>query len=259
MTIAHKRIVLAVRKDAVEARLEMIDQSTANSDSTRAINRQNADPSRSSKNSIKLYQFRDVTEPFQSYSPNQMSQPTSDRTWFSFSDAPIKEHDPQQLEALAGQPNPEKAFRGLGFLFDHARFAAKQPCLQRLGTTPAEANNSDSSTSLPNRSYEWDTVALVIQLRWQPGNPRKILVSATSYDDFPVATLIDAESLGPLPPAVEALLEQLKQELPTREMRYQQKRPPAKRPSNPTAAKPIVKPEPNSPEQSNSGIQISLF
>lgn len=188
-----------------------------------------------------------------------MSQPTSDITWFSFSNAPIKEHTPEQLEAFAGQPNPEKAFRDLGFLFDQTRFTAKQPCLQRLGATPAAANNNATSTSLPNRSYEWDTVELVIQLRWQPGNPRKILVSATSYDDFPVATLIDAESLGPLPPAVETLLEQLKQELPTREMRYQQKRLPAKRPSNPPAAKPIVKPEPNAPEQSNSGIQISLF
>lgn len=188
-----------------------------------------------------------------------MSQPIPDITWFSFSDEPIKEHDPQQLEVLAAQPNPEKAFRNLGFLFDHARFTAKQPCLQRLDAEAAKANNNAALTTPPDRSYEWDTVALVIQLRWQPGKPRKILVSATSYDDFPVATLIDAESLGPLPAAVETLLEQLKQELPTREMRYQQKRPPTKRPSNLAAAKPIVKPEPNSPEQSNSGIQISLF
>jgi hypothetical protein len=54
------------------------------------------------------------------------------------------------------------------------------------------------------------------------GQSRKVLISATSYDDFPVSDLIAAAQLDALPAPVVALLEELKADLPIRKLRYQQ-------------------------------------
>jgi len=99
-----------------------------------------------------------------------------------------------------------------------------------------------------------------VQLRWQPGQPRKVLLTATSYDDFPIAVLTDEANLGELPPVLTALLEQLRQDLPVRKLRYQQKQPKTQaravqKPASPTANTPshdaVAKPAPST--------QISLF
>jgi len=192
----------------------------------------------------------------------------SDKTeqWLSFeSIAKIRHDTAENLEALVHKSSPEKAFRERSLLFNRERYAAGQPCLQWLKSGDANQPESRSpsvqqSTEQSDHTYQWETLSIAVQLRWQPGQPRKILITATSYDDFPIAILVDESELGELPPVVNKLLESLRQDLPVRKLRYQQKQSktqvkeapkltasPAKVPSNDSAAK------------SAQSTQISLF
>lgn len=155
----------------------------------------------------------------------------SDKTeqWLSFeSVAKIRHDTPENLENLVHESSPEKAFRERSLLFNRERYEAGQPCLQWLKAGDANQLESRSpmverSTEHSDRTYQWETLSITVQLRWQPGQPRKVLITATSYDDFPIATLVDELELGELPPVVNKLLESLRQDLPVRKLRYQQK------------------------------------
>ncbi|KAM3101102.1 hypothetical protein ACKFKF_09820 [Phormidesmis sp. 146-12] len=192
----------------------------------------------------------------------------SDKTeqWLSFeSVAKIRHDTAENLEALVHESSPEKAFRERSLLFNRERYEADQPCLQWLKSesenkTESRSSTVQQSTEQSDRTYQLDSLPITVQLRWQPGQPRKVLITATSYDDFPIATLIDESDLGELPPVLNNLLESLHQDLPVRKLRYQQKQPktqaketpkqtslPAKVPSNDSAVKPV------------QSTQISLF
>jgi len=192
----------------------------------------------------------------------------SDKTeqWLSFeSVAKIRHDTPENLENLVHESSPEKAFRERSLLFNRERYEAGQPCLQWLkaGSTnqpESRSSTAEQSKEHSDRTYQWESLSITVQIRWQPGQPRKVLITATSYDDFPVATLVDESELGELPPVLNNLLESLHQDLPVRKLRYQQKQPktqatetpkrtasPAKAPSNDSVAKPA------------QSTQISLF
>lgn len=182
----------------------------------------------------------------------------SDKTeqWLSFeSVAKIRHDTPENLKNLVHESSPEKAFRGRSLLFNRERYEAGQPCLQWLKSVATNQPESRLSTAEQSkehsdRTYQWETLSITVQLRWQPGQPRKVLITATSYDDFPIAILVDESELGELPPVVNKLLESLRQDLPVRKLRYQHKQSktqskeapkptvlPAKVPSNDSAAK----------------------
>lgn len=192
--------------------------------------------------------------------------PEKTEQWLSFeSVAKIRHDTSENLENLVHESSPEKAFRERSLLFSRERYEVGQPCLQWLKSGAINqlgplSPTVEQSTEHSDRTYQWETLSITVQLRWQPGQPRKVLITATSYDDFPIATLIDESELDELPPVVNKLLESLRQDLPVRKLRYQQKQPktqakeapkptasPAKVPSNDSAAKPA------------QSTQISLF
>ncbi len=86
------------------------------------------------------------------------------------------------------------------------------------------------------------TILLVVQLRPQAeaGHPRQVVLSVQNgldnTEDFPLYRLLTEEELGgPFPPAVETLLEELRQDLPTRKLRHAAR--PAVPPPSPPAPK----------------------
>lgn len=192
----------------------------------------------------------------------------SDKTeqWLSFESAAKIRHDTaKNLEALVHEASPEKAFRGRSLLFNRERYEADQPCLQWLKSesenkTESRSRTVQQSTEQSDRTYQWESLSITVQLRWQPGQPRKVLITATSYDDFPIATLVDESELGELPPVLNNLLESLRQDLPVRKLRYQQKQPKtqAKETPQPTAP-PAKAPSNDSVAKSAQSTQISLF
>jgi hypothetical protein len=113
---------------------------------------------------------------------------------------------------------------------------------------------------MSDRTYQWESLPITVQLHWQLGQPRKILMTATSYDDFPIARLLDEADLGELPPVLINLLELLRQDLPVRKLRYQQKQPKLQTHS---AAEPSVSAaraiSDDSVAQPIQSTQISLF
>ena len=202
-----------------------------------------------------------------------MSKPTQSSDWLTFDEAAeIGGYPIDTLTEALQQDSPERAFRVLGFLFDHPRHEAGQPCLQLFDPSSKEAETDDSSTedeelnpkSVPNqssdRTYDWATMPITVQIRWQEGTPRRVLISATSYDDFPLATLIEEADLGELPSSVQGLLNQLQQDLSIRAVRHQQAQGKPK-PKTP-AKQPTKQPTPvaQSPASSpNQPTQISIF
>ena len=202
-----------------------------------------------------------------------MSKPTQSSDWLTFDEAAeIEGHSIDTLTESLQQDSPERAFRVLGFLFDRTRHEAKQPCLQLLepSSEETEPNDSDAEAEDLNpkpvlsqssdRTYNWATMPITVQIRWQEGSPRQVLISATSYDDFPLATLIEEADLGELPDAVQKLLNQLQQDLSIRTVRHQQAQGKAK-PKTP-AKQPTKQPAPvaQSPTSSpNQPTQISIF
>jgi hypothetical protein len=65
---------------------------------------------------------------------------------------------------------------------------------------------------------------LTVQIRWQPGTPRRVLITATTYDDFPLATLTEITDLEEVSDAMQSLVYQLRQDVPVRALRHQQTR-----------------------------------
>jgi len=190
-----------------------------------------------------------------------MASPPS--PWLTLEAAATAQKNPiETLQTLLTQSSPEHSFREIGYLFDREKHEAGEPCLQLLSARPSP--NPDP-TEPDTRNYDWDGLALVIQLRWQPGTPRKVLITTTTYDDFPIAVLVDADQLplDTLPAAIQALLTTLQQDLPTRAFRHQQHNQGAKRATPAKRKTPVtqpttpkhVAPEPGTPPQT----QISLF
>jgi hypothetical protein len=130
--------------------------------------------------------------------------------------------------------------------------------------SPSQPNNTPNPPS--DRPYQWNTLELNVQLRWQPNQPgtsRQVLITATSYDDFPVAILVDETELGELPPLLQTLLSELKQALPVRQLRYQQaqaktKPKPASR-TPPPSLTPSTRTKPDTPAPEPPPTQIALF
>jgi hypothetical protein len=199
-----------------------------------------------------------------------MPKSTQTSDWLTFE--AVAEVGGQSIETLTEslqQDSPERAFRVLGFLFDRSRHKAGQPCLQLLeppeeveGDKPEtdDLNPKPVADQPSNRTYNWDTMPLTVQIRWQPGTRRQVLISATTYDDFPLATLIPAADLGELPDAVQQLLNQLQQDLPIRALRHQQAQ---KKTKSKTPAKQVTKqpaPVAQTPAStSNQPTQFSIF
>jgi hypothetical protein len=189
------------------------------------------------------------------------------KPWLTFEPAaPLNHTDTQTLETLAQTQDPETAFREAGLQFDRSRFEQGQPCLQMLESpkrAPSDSTPAKTEEIPGERTYQWETLELNLQIRWQSGSPRRALITATSYDDFPIATLVDADQLTPFPEPVQALLDQLQQDLPIRALRYQQRQAKANKKKPSTTAKPPTaqptKPVDTAAKEPSKASQISLF
>lgn len=99
------------------------------------------------------------------------------------------------------------------------------------------ANTSTSTTPPPSVSledlYEYQKCTLVLVVQFRPqqheDSPRSVLISvqngANNKEDMPMYRLLSSEHElgGPLPPAIAALLESLRQDLPARKERHEQR------------------------------------
>ncbi len=133
-------------------------------------------------------------------------------------------------------------------------------------TTPAQASQlpggETAVTTIPAVSpvpsvpakpgedrYDYDASPIVLVVQFRPvvaGQPRQLWVSVQNgvgnRQDFPLYRMLtEAELGGPFPPAIQALLDELRQDLPGRKERHAarqaaQATPPASRP----VAKPVV-------------------
>jgi len=130
------------------------------------------------------------------------------------------------LQACLDAAAPEKCFQPHRLLFDRERWkAGEAEFLQLLeqSTSPAK-RSSDRSPDSAERSYQWDTALIRVEICWQPlafdSDERQVLITATSYDDFPLCELIGESELGDLPPVLAKLLDELRLELSVRQIRY---------------------------------------
>jgi hypothetical protein len=84
-----------------------------------------------------------------------------------------------------------------------------------------QRQENDPRSEIERQPYEFDrcTVQIAIQLLPQEGqaNSRPVLIGVRTHLDAPLVKLLGADELGALPPAITALVEQLKSELPARE------------------------------------------
>ena len=159
----------------------------------------------------------------------------------------------------------EKQFHKYGLLYDRERReSGKTAYLQQLEPAqpePAQARKPASEVS--DRAYTWDNTPVRLEILWLPstdGQDRKVLISATSYDDFPVSDLIAATQLDALPDPVVALLEELKADLPIRKLRYQQQQSKEQKPvSRHTSLKPAVPASTPVISTPKPSTQIKLF
>lgn len=156
--------------------------------------------------------------------------------------------------------DPEKQFHKYGLLYDRERReSGKTTYLQQLEPAQNPSNGNHAS----DRTYVWDNTPVRLEILWLPstdGQERRLLISATSYDDFPVSDLIAATQLDALPAPLLALLEELKADLPIRKLRYQQQqskeqksthRPASLKPAAPASTPVTATPKPST--------QIKLF
>lgn len=133
----------------------------------------------------------------------------------------------ETLQACLDTPAPEKCFQPHGLLFDRERWkAGEAEFLQLLEQSTSSAKRSaDRSPDFVDRSYQWDTALIRVEICWQPlasnTDERQVLITATSYNDFPVCELIGESELGCLPPVLSKLLDELRLELSVRQIRYQ--------------------------------------
>ena len=105
----------------------------------------------------------------------------------------------------------------------HATPSQATPAVAPVSVVPAPGGTQTEKSTVDPSAYEQCTIVLVVQLRPQSaaGQPRQIVLSVQngvgSTGDFPIYRLLtEAELGGPFPPAVEALLEHLRQDLPKR-------------------------------------------
>ncbi|WP_008318589.1 hypothetical protein [Leptolyngbya sp. PCC 6406] len=78
----------------------------------------------------------------------------------------------------------------------------------------------------PARNYDWAVVPYSLQVHWlapREGQPRQVMIAVTTYDDAPLARLLDARELGPLPEALHQLLQDLQASLAIRALHYEQR------------------------------------
>jgi hypothetical protein len=118
--------------------------------------------------------------------------------------------------------DPEKQFHKYGLLYDRERRESGETAyLQQLESAQNPSNGNHAS----DRTYVWDNTPVRLEILWLPsinGQDRKVLISATSYDDFPVSDLISPTQLDALPAPLLALLDELKADFSIRKLRYQQ-------------------------------------
>lgn len=91
-------------------------------------------------------------------------------------------------------------------------------------TPPTPSNtaaDADERSAIEKQPYDFDhcTVQIAIQLLPDDGdaNGRMVVVGVRSHLDAPILRVTRLNELGALPPLVDALLDELKAELPTRE------------------------------------------
>lgn len=124
-----------------------------------------------------------------------------------------------------------------------------------------QASNADSTPTQDNsdRSYTWADVAMHLSIHWfapdEPGQPRQVMLSVTTYDDAPIARLVLEEPLEHLLPQLQAMLTELEQSLAIRQMQWQQRA--SKQTRKPTASRPQT--TTSSPTPTVSSTQIALF
>ena len=79
----------------------------------------------------------------------------------------------------------------------------------------------DERSDLERQPYDFDhcTVQIAIQLLPDDGDPngRSVVVGVRSHLDAPILRLVRLDGIGPLPPLVATLLDELKVDLPARE------------------------------------------
>ena len=156
--------------------------------------------------------------------------------------------------------DPEKQFHKYGLLYDRERReSGKTAYLQQL--EPAQTLSDGNHTS--DRTYTWDNTPIRLEILWLPspdGQDRSVLISATSYNDFPVSDLIEAAQLEALPAPLLALLDELKADFPIRKLRYQQQQSKEQKPvSRPVSLKPATSISTPVPANSKPSTQIKLF
>lgn len=200
-----------------------------------------------------------------------------------------------KLDAIAkstnGKNTAEERFHALGLLFDRERYEAGHSDFLKLLNSAtdeeeqtdeedeldqenleADSNNKESSNSVsPTQPqsepyiFEQCKVQVVITLlpsARQPGN-RPVLLAASSHGDFPIVAMLTQEELGALPPAISQLLDDLKADLPNRQVRRNIAQTQTAKATPKQAIQPQVQVSKTSPatskSNSNSQTQISLF
>ena len=161
--------------------------------------------------------------------------------------------------------DPEKQFHKYGLLYDlERRESGKTAYLQQLEPAQPEPSQTHKPASgVSDRTYTWDNTPIRLEILWLPspdGQDRRVLISATSYDDFPVSDLIAATELEALPAPLLALLEELKADLPIRKLRYQQQQSKEQKPvSRHTSLKPAATTSTPVTATPKPSTQIKLF
>ena len=99
---------------------------------------------------------------------------------------------------------------------DGAARATEQP-QQPVAAKP----DPDPRSALEKQPYQFEQCTIQVAIQMLPddgdGKGRPILLGLRSHLDAPIVQMLRANELGILPPAVAALIEQLKSELPARE------------------------------------------
>ncbi|MDX2241543.1 MAG: hypothetical protein NW224_12735 [Leptolyngbyaceae cyanobacterium bins.302] len=160
--------------------------------------------------------------------------------------------------------NPEKQFHKYGLLYDRDRRESGETAyLQQLEPVQPGSSQAKTSNEVSDRTYTWNNTPIRLEILWLPstdGQEGKVLISATSYDDFPVSDLIAVTQLDALPAPLLALLDELKADLPIRKLRYQQQQSKEQRPTNrPVPLKPATATPVPTFATSKPSTQIKLF
>jgi|GEM_PF-2491276 len=159
---------------------------------------------------------------------------------------------------------PEKQFHKYGLLYHRERRESGETAyLQQLESAQPEPSQTRKPVSeVSDRAYAWENTPIRLEILWLPspdGQDRSVLISATSYDDFPVSDLIPSTQLDALPAPLLALLEELKADLPIRKLRYQQQSKEQKSTHRPVSLKPAVSASTPVTATPKPSTQIKLF